>query len=164
MNLGFELHFRSDLVRYATAPAVEPLEHRGAVLLLGAFPPDVDAELRRLEIEVVRVASTHDALKNLAAMEFHSFAVSPDVDGAFELVKQLKARRNHVDDDLAWQAASRNLMMPVVVLPFAGDDEYAVIVAAPVVAFLERTSRVALSYALLRVDVARLLKNPLAKN
>jgi hypothetical protein len=152
-----EIEFRRGIPRLGVAPAVGQIERTGPVLVLGTLPPEVRAELVREEVEIVSVTTLQQAIENLASLAFRAVAVSPEIPGAIDLVKHVKLGKQAAELEGIWEAASRNMLTPIIVLPFAGEDEYAVIVVPPAAAFLERIDNVRIAYALLRLDVGALL-------
>ncbi len=77
-------------------------------------------------------------------------------DRAAEGGRTVTRRLANADETDRSLAAIRHRRKPVFVAPFAGEVDYAVSVAAPSVAFLERTDRCAFSRAVSRFDASRL--------
>ncbi|HVO30051.1 MAG TPA: hypothetical protein VMV18_04920 [bacterium] len=112
-------------------------------------------------VPIVRAASAEGALEILAVTDVRALAVSPEAPGAIELVKAIKLgpldSGEEAPSDLAWEAASRHVATPFVILPLPGDTEYGVVVAPPYGAFLERAESFPIVDALLHLDVRTML-------
>ena len=152
-----DLQLRTGIPRFSVAPAVEQIDRLRPILLLGELPTETRLAIERAGVEVVRARSVSDALANLSAIVFRAMAVSPMAEGAFALVRQ--AKLVPPDDGIAREAADRNRLMPIVLLPHPGDDEYVVIVEPPHAAWLDRGRETPLSDVLLRLDVEKLLSS-----
>ena len=114
--------------------------------------------LLRNNVGITPAESQSGALEKLAWSTFDAILVSPDQDDGIELVKAIKrsTRQSERTPTNATLASMRHHAKPLFVVPFVGDDEYAVIVIAPSIAFLDRTTRVPLSRAILHYHFDRL--------
>jgi hypothetical protein len=110
------------------------------VLAYGAIGATLERALGSAQVDVTLATSTADALRTLAWTTFDGVLVAPDAADGIALVKALKvgAPLDGANAEHVRLAALRQRVTPVFVLPLAGDEDYAVIVVAPSVAFLER--------------------------
>jgi hypothetical protein len=111
-----------------------------------------------VHVDITIANSATEALRALAWTTFNGVLVAPDAAGGVALAKAIKigAPLDGANADHVRLAAQRQRVTPVFVLPLAGDADYAVIVIAPSVAFLEREDRVSLVHAITRYDYGRL--------
>jgi hypothetical protein len=135
-----------------------------SVLSFGEIPLTVSLALQARGVHVLKAKTTQEALFVLANTDVRSVAVDPQQEGAIELVKLVKVPGAKVaaKSENVWRAASRHRATPFVILPLPGDPQFAVIVAPPNGAFLERSLLVVT--ALLDLDASSLLPTPQKRN
>ncbi len=99
-----------------------------------------------------------EALRALAWTTFDAVLIAPTMPDGLALAKALKVGTplGSESREETERAALRPRTKPVFLLPRPGEVEYAVIVVAQSVSFLERTDRVSLPRAVLFHDFARL--------
>ena len=129
----FSFSFRSRVPKLAIKPDTAAIDKTLSVLVLGDIPADVYAYADRIGVPVVRVLTAHRALEHLSVSPFRAVAVSPEGEGGIELVKQVKLASDFGDSE-GEDAVSRNMLTPFIVLPFQGEEEYAVLVVPPAAA------------------------------
>ena len=132
------------------------------VLLLGRAGELLIATLEANGLELVQTASVQDALGSMAFSRFDVLVVHPEAPDGIGFIKALKlgAPLSGTSDAELRRAVQGHELVPVVLLPLRGDDEYAVIIVPPHFAYLERMARLPLVEVILRLDVRRLLGQP----
>ena len=144
------IHFQHGLPTLALDPASAATRR---VLVYGVMSAGTRRALADDNISVVRAATIGDAINALSWGEFHAVVAEPRAEG-LSLVKAIKlgAPVAEVAGATVARAVQRHRETPVFILPLPDDREYAVIVAAPTNAYLERTDRVPLARAISRFD------------
>jgi hypothetical protein len=149
-------------------------------LAFGDVPTNLIRDLRSGGMDVVRAQTVRAAVERLAAETYSAVVVEAQVPRvAFSFVRAIKSHGEislaefvldhwtfdaaegsltdvRAPSELLRQASSRNTLTPVFVLPIAGDNEYAVIVSPPRVAYLEDMNRIPVARAILKLDVTAL--------
>jgi hypothetical protein len=147
--------------RFATGLPIVALELAPAsrvVLVYGALDDAVASRLERDRVTLKRMAGLRDALRALATSSFDGILITPAAADGTALLKALKlgVPMDGADVGDLRHAAQRHRVVPVFMMPLPPDEEYAVIVIAPGVAFLERDDHVPVHEAITRYDYGRL--------
>jgi hypothetical protein len=128
------------------------------VLVYGALDESIATALTNDRVTLKKAPTVVDAIRTLAVSAYDGILVTPAPVDGIALVKALKLgtpidglERNDVR-----LAAQRQRVTPVFMMPLPPDDEYAVIIIAPGVAFLERADTVSVHHAITRYDYGRL--------
>lgn len=145
------LRFGNGIPRLAIALAPAASQR---ILVYGAIAPALEVRLRQACVRLTFCPSVRESLLTLAWQDFDAVLVAPELPGAIELVKALKLQTHlrDVDPELVPIAARRQSRTPTFILPLTDDDQYAVILRAPDLAFLENEGHLALVDAVLRLD------------
>ncbi len=146
------------LPRYALAVDAALIAQR-YVLVYGDMRDDVTAALEGQGVALVRARTVADAVSLLASETFDAVALDPRAEAALDIVRAAKFRDAGPDLTFATvcSAADRHAAVPFFVMPFPDEDEYAVLIKPPRVAFLESESRIPLATAVIRLDARKLL-------
>lgn len=155
------LLFASSLRYRAGIPALAlDLAHEGGkrVLLYGELDAETLGALGHENLAVTSTPTIADALRTLAWTTFDAVLIVPEAPDSLGIAKALKlgAALHGVDEMTPRLAAVRHRRKPIFVAPFRGDVEYAVIVAAPNLAYLERTDRHPLARAVATFNATKL--------
>lgn len=129
------------------------------VLVYGDMRDDLTAELEGQGVALVRARSVVDAVSLMASETFDAVVLDPRAEAALDIVRAAKFR--DAGPELApatvASAAERHAAIPFFVMPFPDEDEYAVLIKPPRVAFLESEDRIPLATAVIRLDARMLL-------
>ena len=166
LTLGVSWEFTDGIPETAVLPRLGPPRRPVAVglghprdpgvMVYGRLPKPIERELVERGARILAVSTIPEAVRALAYESFVSVAVDPSAESGIALVKAIKLEESPIagQEELLLRAGWRQRNVPFVILPLPGDDEYAVIVAPPKGAFLERT--LPISRALLDLDVRHL--------
>ncbi|MBI2388096.1 MAG: hypothetical protein HYV09_00645 [Deltaproteobacteria bacterium] len=150
---------RSELAFQRGLPALAlDLAHEAPaeILLLGALDDSTRSGLEARGHAIETVPNGRAALHVLAWRSFDVVLVDPQCDDGIPVVKAVKL--GHALEGVAPEeirrVARRCRDVPLFVLPYEGDVEYALIVVAPELAYLESTSNISLVHAISRLDRA----------
>ncbi len=144
------------------ALALDLTRHAGKrALVYGELDADTLSALEREQVGVTTAPTIAEALRTLAWSTFDAVLVVPETPDGLVIAKALKlgALRDEIEevDEMTLRlAAARHRRRPVFVAPFRGDVEYAVIVAAPDLAYLERADRYPFSRAVAHFNATAL--------
>jgi CheY-like chemotaxis protein len=128
------------------------------VLLLSARHRQLHEQLEQRGAEVYPASDVAAAKQLLREAHFDVIAIDPEVPGAIQLVKMLKLRVEGTLPPALQRVRKNQPYLPVVVLPLSDDSEYAVVVRAPVLAYLESERRLSLVRAIMTFDAQWLMQ------
>jgi hypothetical protein len=146
--------------RLRVVPPDSPVRTGRRVLFVSRRHDALALELERKGAEVIRLLDLSQATRLLANDPVDIVAIDSQLGGALELVRDLKLPKQPEQGTDVWLARALRPTLPVVILPLPGDHQYAVIVRAPHLAYLEQDTRLPLARVILQLNVARLLGHP----
>ncbi|MBI5480006.1 MAG: hypothetical protein HY906_14160 [Deltaproteobacteria bacterium] len=152
------LHFTRGIPRDALALDLAYVEGR-RVLALGSVDEGLLVSLEANGAKVVRAGGTEEAVALMAFQPFDVLVVDPEAPDGISFVKAVKmgAALLGVPAEQLRRAAQQHEYAPVILLPFPDEDEYAVLILPPEVAYLEKIGRLPLVNAIMHLDVRRLI-------
>jgi hypothetical protein len=162
-----DLQFQQGIPRSALALDLQRADGRRRapsatrrVLVYAELLGQTERYLRERGALLTRAPSAEEAVRMLAAERFDIVLLDPHAPGGgLHLVKVLKLGHRTLDlpEKLIREATARARLTPFVIVAVDGSTEYAVILQAPELAFLEDGSKLRMEDAILQLDSARLL-------
>jgi hypothetical protein len=151
-----------ELARGLPAAALRPAPVPGApcrVLVFPRLPAAWGRAFDQSGVELTSEPGLARAVGLIAEGDYHAVLVDPLAADAMALVKALKWRAPcaAVSAGQVARASDRLVTAPVILLPLPGENDYAVLLAPPTLAWLEDASRLALAEVVRRFDGKALL-------
>ena len=129
------------------------------LLVFGTLPDQLAAMFNARRVAVSRASTAEEFVRELASHDYHAVLVSQDVHDGIGTVRAVKlADASTLASEELRAAAIRQRRTPFFILPLPGEQDYALILAPPNLAYLAREGDVPFVDAVLRVNVDVLFK------
>jgi hypothetical protein len=139
---------RSEPKAYSAVRAIRPdlglIQEDRQVLLVSARHDVLRRKLEERRVSVAVASEVMTATQHMVAGAFDVIALDPGIPGAISSLKTLKLSAHSEASPALRRVRLQQPYLPVFVLPLKDDVEYAVIVRAPVLAYLEDERRIPL--------------------